>query len=75
MSGRVDKLLRKTAKAMDISLNRLKKAHRAINHLERSVINRDLKKALKKALVFDRLFSESKGKEKVKLFQYLHEMK
>lgn len=35
----------------------------------------DLKKALKKALVFDRLFSESKGKEKVKLFQYLHEMK
>lgn len=35
----------------------------------------DLKKALKKALVFDRLFSESKGEEKVKLFQYLREMK
>lgn len=35
----------------------------------------DLKKALKKALVFDRLFSESKGAEKVKLFQYLREMK
>lgn len=34
----------------------------------------DLKKALKKALVFDRLFSESKGVEKAKLLQYLHEM-
>lgn len=31
----------------------------------------DLKKALKKALVFDRLFSESKGEEKAKLFEYL----
>lgn len=31
----------------------------------------DLKKALKKALVFDRLFSESKGKETAKLFNYL----
>lgn len=32
----------------------------------------DLKKALKKALVFDRLFSESTGKEKAKLLKYLH---
>ncbi len=31
----------------------------------------DLKKALKKALVLDRLFSESKGEEKAKLFEYL----
>ena len=32
----------------------------------------DFKKALKKALVFDRLFSESTGNETVKLFKYLH---
>lgn len=31
----------------------------------------DLKKALKRALVFDRVFSESKGEEKAKLFKYL----
>lgn len=34
----------------------------------------DLRKALKKGLVFDRLFSESKGAEKAKLFQYLRQM-
>ena len=33
----------------------------------------DLKKALKRALVFDRVFSESKGEEKAKLFKYLRE--
>lgn len=32
----------------------------------------DLKKALKKAVVFDRLFSESTGNERAKLFTYLH---
>jgi hypothetical protein len=31
----------------------------------------DLKEALIKGLVFDRLFSESKGEEKAKLFNYL----
>ena len=31
----------------------------------------DLKKALKKAMVYDRLFSESVGTEKAKLFSYL----
>ena len=33
----------------------------------------DLKKTLKKALVFDKLFSESTGNEKAKLFSYLRE--
>jgi len=34
---------------------------------------RNLKKALKKALVFDKMFSESRGNEKAKLFSYLKE--
>lgn len=33
----------------------------------------DLKKTLKKAMVYDKLFSESTGNEKVKLFSYLRE--
>lgn len=33
----------------------------------------DLKKALKKAIAFERLFEESKGEEKSRLFKYLNE--
>jgi hypothetical protein len=33
----------------------------------------DLRKVLRKALAFDRLFSESTGSEKANLFDYLHE--
>lgn len=46
MSGRVNKLLRKTAMVMNISNGKLKKAHRSKNKFEREKINTDLKKAL-----------------------------
>lgn len=46
MSGKVNKLLRKTAKVMDIPIGKLKNAHRKKNHIERTEIYRGLRKGL-----------------------------
>lgn len=46
MSGKVDKILRKTAKVMNVSLNKLKSADKSLNMVEKGKIHQDLKRGL-----------------------------
>jgi hypothetical protein len=46
MSGRVHKLLRKTANVMGVSANRLKKGYQNKNRIEKAEVQKGLKESL-----------------------------
>ena len=46
MSGKISKLLRKTAKVIGISADKLKAGYRRKNHIERGKVNMGLRKSM-----------------------------